>query len=115
MSVRVLDLIAVSKERWPLAGDNLIVDLYLGEENVAAGQLLSIDDVILEVTDLAHHGRRKFLARYGEEVSSFVNAADRQDLHLRGVYARILTGGNIHVGSIISKMERMVDSHGSVI
>ncbi len=103
INVRMLDLITVTKERWSLAGDNLIVDLDLREENLPAGQLLAIDDVILEVTDLAHNGCRKFLARYGKEASNFVNAADRQGLHLRGVYARILKGGNINVGSIISK------------
>ena len=58
MNARVLDLLAGTREKWPLAGDNLIVDLDLSGENVPAGQRLAIDDVLLEVTDVPHTGCR---------------------------------------------------------
>ena len=105
MNARVLDLLAGTREKWPLAGDNLIVDLDLSEENVPAGQRLAIDDVLLEVTEVPHTGCRKFIERYGKEATGFVNAADRKDLHLRGVFARVLKAGNVNVGSAIRKVD----------
>ena len=105
MNARVLDLLAGTREKWPLAGDNLIVDLDLSGENVPAGQRLAIDDVLLEVTDVPHTGCRKFIERYGQVASAFVNAADCADLHLRGVFARVLKAGNVKVGSAIRKID----------
>ena len=105
MNARVLDLLAGTREKWPLAGDNLIVDLDLSEENVPAGQRLAIDDVLLEVTEVPHTGCRKFIERYGKAASAFVNAAESKDLHLRGVFARVLKAGNVNVGSAVRKVD----------
>ena len=37
---RMLDLLAQSEERWPLAGDQLVIDIDMSEENLPAGARL---------------------------------------------------------------------------
>src|SRR5260221_12980817 len=50
MNSRCLALVAGSRERWPLAGDNLVLDLDLSETNLPTGQRLKIGEAILEIT-----------------------------------------------------------------
>src|ERR1041384_3849198 len=47
MNSRCLALLAGSRDRWPLAGDNLLVDLDLSEANLATAQRLKIGGTIL--------------------------------------------------------------------
>ncbi len=46
MNYRFALLIAGSRERAPLAGDQLYVDLYLGSENIPPGTQLSIGSIL---------------------------------------------------------------------
>lgn len=104
MNARCIALLAVTRERWSLAGDNLFVDLDLSADNLPAGQRLAIGGTILEITSQAHNGCRKFLERYGQDAVSFVNSAVGRQLHLRGVYARVMQGGSVRVGNMITKV-----------
>ena len=104
MNVRVLDLIAADREKWAMAGDNLIVDLDLGVGNMPVGQRLSIGGVVLEVTEVPHPGCKKFLARYGKDAMGYINAAERKDLRLRGVFAKVAEAGTVSVGDTINKV-----------
>src|SRR5436190_21392404 len=54
MSARAAALIAGDHERWPLAGDQLYVDLDLSSENLPPGTRLAIGSAIVEVSDLPH-------------------------------------------------------------
>jgi hypothetical protein len=106
MNARFLRQIARDEESQCLAGDNLIVDLDLSEENLPAGTQLSIGDlVVLELTDLAHTGCSKFQSRYGKQARDFANNERGTQLHLRGRYARIITGGTIKAGDTVSKRQ----------
>ena len=67
MNVRVIRLIAQAKERWPLAGDNLFVDLDLSIENLPPGQRLAVGNALIEVTAVPHIGCLKFAERYGRD------------------------------------------------
>ena len=105
MNSRVLDLVAGGdRERWGLAGDQLIVDLDISKQNTPPGQRLEIDDVILEVSEIPHTGCRKFTERFGTDASRFINAPENADLNLRGINARIVQSGTVNAGSEVRKV-----------
>lgn len=105
MNARAIALIAQQEERWPLAGDNLYLDLDLSAENLRPGQRLALGSAILEITPIAHNGCKKFGERYGADAVTFVNSDLGKQLHLRGIYARILESGVIRVGDVAGKIE----------
>lgn len=104
MNSRCLDLIATAKERWPLAGDNLIVDMDLSASNLPPGQKLSIGSAILEVSDIPHTGCMKFRDRFGVEALKFVSTKEARNLRLRGIFARVIKAGEIRVGDLMKKI-----------
>ena len=106
MNVRFLRQIAGEEDAMCLAGDNLIVDLDLSEANLPAGSQLAVgDEVVLEISDLSHTGCSKLESRYGKDARTFMNNARGKSLHLRGRYARIISGGTISVGDPVRKRE----------
>jgi hypothetical protein len=104
MSVRAVDLVAQSKDRWPLAGDQLFVDLDLSEQNLPPGTRLAMGSAIIEVTDQPHNGCKKFVARYGLDAMVFVNSEVGKELHLRGINAKVIQPGTVRVGDTIRKL-----------
>ena len=105
MNVRVIRLIAQAKERWSLAGDNLFVDLDLTSENLPPGQRLAVGNALIEVTAVPHNGCQKFVERYGRDAVLFVNSPVGKQLHLRGIYARVVIAGTITVGDLLTKVD----------
>lgn len=104
MNARAIELLAGSKDRWALAGDQLYVDFDLSEENVPAGTQLQMGEAILEVTEIPHLGCAKFAARFGPLALKFVNSEKGRQLHLRGINARVIRGGKVASGAVISKI-----------
>jgi hypothetical protein len=104
MNARTIHLIAQNEDRWPLAGDNLYVDLDLSGENLPCGQRLAIGSAVLEITDVAHNGCKKFARRFGADAVKFVNSELGKKLHLRGIYARVVTTGVVRVGDAVRKL-----------
>jgi len=104
MNVRLVSLVAQSRERWPLAGDQLFVDLDLSADNLPAGTRLSLGSAEIEITDQAHTGCKKFLSRFGEPALLFVNSPVGKQLRLRGVYARVVQTGVIQIGDRVRKV-----------
>lgn len=104
MNSRFIDLIAKSKEFWPLAGDNLYVDLHLSEEYLAVGQFLRIGTAIIQITAQPHLACRKFALRFGFDAARIVNTEMGKYLRLRGVYARVVIAGLVEVGDKLEKV-----------
>jgi hypothetical protein len=104
MNSRVTALVAQEKERWPLAGDQLYIDMDLGRENLPPGSHLAIGSAVLEVSALPHTGCKKFVARFGAEAMEFVNSPLGRQLCLRGINAKIIQGGMIKVGQTAKKI-----------
>jgi hypothetical protein len=104
MNSRAAEVIAQKRERWPLAGDNLYVDLDLSEDNLRTGQRLSIGSAIFEVTPQPHNGCSKFVARFGADAQKFVNSEEGKHNHLRGIYIKVVQAGVIQVNDKISKV-----------
>ena len=104
MNSRVTALVAQEMERWPLAGDQLYIDMDLGRENLPPGSQLAIGSVVLEVSPLPHTGCRKFVARFGIEAMEFVNSPVGKQLCLRGINAKVIQGGIVKVGQTAKKL-----------
>lgn len=104
MNARVIALLAGSEERWPLAGDQLYVDLDLSRENVPPGTRLCVGTAVLVVTGQPHTGCKKFSARFGPEALKFVNTPEGREMNLRGINARVVQGGVIRVGDVMKKI-----------
>jgi len=104
MNARAVALIAQQEDRWPLAGDQLYVDLDLSGENVPPGTRLAIGEATVVVTDQPHTGCAKFVARFGLDAMKFVNSPVGRTLNLRGINARVVQGGTIRVGDVVRKL-----------
>ena len=104
MNSRVTALVAQEKDRWPLAGDQLYIDMDLSKENLPAGTQIAIGSVVLEVSPLPHTGCQKFVARFGLDAMKFVNSPVGKELCLRGINAKVIQGGVIRVGETARKI-----------
>ena len=104
MNARVIALVARDPERWPLAGDQLYVDLDLSRENLPPGTRLALGSAVIEVTDELHTGCAKFTARFGSAAIRFVNGKAGRGLRMRGMYAKVVEPGTVRRGDTIRKL-----------
>lgn len=104
MNARSIALIAQSKPRWKLAGDQFFVDLDLSYENLAPGTQLAMGSAIVEITAEPHLGCAKFIERFGKDAALFVNSDERKRLNLRGVNAKVIRPGSVRTGDTIRKL-----------
>ncbi len=103
-SARAIALVARSRERWPLAGDQLNDDHDLSQENVPPGTRLAIGSAVLEVSAEPHTGCKKFAARFGLEALKFFSTDEGLALNLRGVNARVVEPGTVRTGDAVRKL-----------
>jgi len=104
MNSRVTALVAQSRERWQLAGDQLYLDMDLSAENLPAGTRLAIGSAVLEITPPPHTGCHKFVSRFGLDAMKFVNSELGRALRLRGLNAKVVQSGTIRVDDTVKKL-----------
>ena len=104
MNSRVTALVAQDRERWPLAGDQLYIDMDLSKENLPAGSRIQVGSAVLEVSPLPHTGCHKFVARFGMDAMRFVNSTVGKQLCLRGINAKVVQAGVVKVGQVAKKV-----------
>jgi MOSC domain len=104
ISVRVLGAIEPDRGRWPLAGDQLYVDLDLAAHNLPAGSRLSVGGAELEVSEKPHTGCAKFSARFGSDALRWINGPLGRELRMRGINARVIRGGTVRAGDVIRRL-----------
>jgi hypothetical protein len=103
-STRLLELIA-EPERWPLAGDNLLVDMGLDMESLPVGSRLAIgSEVVVQISEIPHTGCAKFSARFGSDALRFINSPVGRALRLRGVNAHVIEPGTVSTGDAIRRL-----------
>jgi MOSC domain-containing protein YiiM len=104
MNVRAAAAVAGPIERWAITGDQLFVDIDLSVENVPPGSRLTVGDALIEITAVPHRGCGKFTAAFGVDATKFVNSTVGRELNLRGVNARVVSGGAVRAGDAILKL-----------
>ena len=104
MNSRVAALVAQSKDRWQLAGDQLFVDLDLSSANLPPGTRLAIGSAVVEATDQPHTGCMKFSGRFGVDALKFLNSPAGQELRMRGICAKVVQSGEIRPGDSVKKI-----------
>src|SRR3954471_385018 len=82
MNARMAMLLAPDEHGRALAGDQLYLDIDLSDANLPAGSRLRIGDAVIEITPKPHTGCKKFSARFGPEMTRFVNTGPGKELHL---------------------------------
>ncbi len=108
MNAAILDVLSDGdEERWPLAGDQLLVDFDLSTDNLPAGSRFSIGTAIFEVANKPHNGCAKFAQRFGIDASRFVNSDKVQ--RYRGINVMVVTEGDVSVGDTITKLDAKGD------
>lgn len=105
ISQRWLDVLTFDdRERWPLAGDQVVVDLDLSHDNLQTGDRLRLGTALVEVTPKPHTGCKKLVARFGVEAQR-LGASDRgRHLRLRGIYVRVVEPGTASPGDAITRV-----------
>ena len=104
MNARAISLVAGSRERWALAGDQFFIDLDLAKENLPAGTRLAMGSAMIEVTAVPHLGCKKFATRFGLEAMKFVNSRRGKELCLRGINAKVVESGRVGTGDTIRRV-----------
>jgi MOSC domain-containing protein YiiM len=104
MNARVAEAVAATRERWPLAGDQIYVDMDISHENLPAGSRIRVGDAVVEISGVPHTGCAKFSGRFGKEALRFVNVGPGRDNRFRGVNAFVVEGGSFAVGDKVTKL-----------
>jgi len=99
---RFLALIAGDPERMALAGDQLVVDLSLGTDDLPPWSRIRISGAVIQVTDQPHTGCAKFTRRFGLDAFHFLNTEVGQAMNLRGICARVVVPGTIQRGDPVT-------------
>lgn len=104
MNSRVTDAVAITPERWPLAGDQIYVDMDISIENLPAGARIGVGDAVVEISEVPHTGCSKFSGRFGKDALRFANVGIGRENRFRGVNAFVVESGSVQVGDKITKL-----------
>jgi MOSC domain-containing protein YiiM len=104
INTRVLAVIEPDRTRWPLAGDQLYVDLDLSEENLPIGSRLAVGSAVIEISETPHTGCAKFSSRFGSDALRWINSPTGRAHRMRGLNAWIVEGGTVRPGDTIRKV-----------
>ena len=105
MQFDVAELIA-NGQPLTLFGDQMFLELDLSDANLPSGAVLQAGSVRFAVTPMPHNGCRKFRARFGDGALQLVTIRELRRRNLRGIYLRVIEGGEVAVGDEIRVVHR---------
>ncbi len=103
MNSRVISLMTSSSDEWPLAGDQLYIDMDLSRNNLVPGSQIKIGSAVVEVSEKPHTGCKKFSSRFGLDALKFISTPSGRELCLRGINTRIVQSGVVQTGDVVKK------------
>jgi hypothetical protein len=106
MSVRAASLLCGPRERWPLTGSQLFIDLNLAMDVLPPNTRLAVGGAILELNAKVNPGCKRFTAHFGDEARKLVKSPAGLALNLRGRFARVVQGGQIQLGDWVTSLGR---------
>ena len=106
MNARTAAAVAGGRDRWPLAGDQIFIDLDISRANLPPGSRVQIGDAVIEFSETPHTGCAKFSARFGLDALKFVNTPEGRELRLRGANCKVVVAGRIRAGDTIEVLNR---------
>ena len=104
MSTRVLEAIEPDPARWPIAGDQLYLDMDLSESNLPAGTRLAVGEAEVLVTELPHTGCVKFAGRFGHDALRWISTHEGRSMRMRGMYVKVVRAGAVHTGDMVRRI-----------
>jgi MOSC domain-containing protein YiiM len=104
VNARAAAAIAADRERWPLAGDQLFVDLDISQTNLPAGTRVQIGSAVIEFSSKPHTGCKKFSGRFGLDALAFVSTDAGRELRMRGANCKVVVSGMVRTGDVIRKL-----------
>jgi MOSC domain-containing protein YiiM len=104
INTRVLAVIEPDASRWPLAGDQLYVDLDLSEANLPVGTRLAVGSAVIEISETPHTGCAKFSSRFGSDALRWINSPVGRAHRMRGLNAQIVQPGTVRTGDTIRRI-----------
>jgi hypothetical protein len=99
---RVLDLVWRSRDPKSYPGDNIIVDLDLGHDNLPTGRLIRAGTAILRISAEPNDGCAKWKVRMGRDAYAWVRAKAHGAYRLRGLFCSVEQDGVVTLGDTIS-------------
>ena len=99
---RMTALLATTPDHRAMAGDQFHLDLDLSVDHLPPGTRLALGTAVIEVTSRPHTGCVKFRDRFGADAMRFVNSDVGKELRLRGLCARVVDGGTVRPGDVVS-------------
>jgi GNAT superfamily N-acetyltransferase len=116
MNHRLIEFLARDPGREALAGDQMFVDLDLSHDNLPAWSELHIGGpggAVIVVTDQPHNGCGKFIARFGKDAMTFINAPEGKPRRLRGLCAKVVRPGPVRPGDAVVVVRPSASSSAS--
>jgi len=104
MNARAAAAMAGDRVQWPLAGDQLYIDLDISCTNLPPGSRVQIGSAVIEFSEDPHTGCAKFSGRFGVDALRFVNSPIGRELRLRGANCRVVVSGTVRAGDAITKL-----------
>ncbi len=105
MNSCVIALITQNCDQWPLAGDQLYIEMDISKNNLPPGSLLKLGNALLKISKKPHTGCKKFSERFGLDALKFVSSRQGRELSLRGINTSIIKSGMVQTGDKVMKVD----------